>query len=101
MTSFRSGTNVSTKHKSKSESGSKASSPQSLNYQVQKQHASLTKYARRRPARVFVPALRQLQGEEKKVIAGTRRPAPKPWQISSFYQEFSPYGVLIRQQEEY
>merc|ERR1719305_816896 len=101
MTSVRSATNVSTRTRSKHSVGGKSSasngsSPHSLNAQVQMQHASLSKYARKRPARVFVPALRQLQGEEKKVIRGTRRPPPVPWQISNFYQEFSPFGILIK-----
>jgi Ca2+-binding EF-hand superfamily protein len=59
----------------------------------------LMKYASSRPARVFVPALKVLQAEKKKVLKGSRRPAPTPWLISNWYQDFKPFNALQQQRK--
>jgi calmodulin len=47
-----------------------------------------------------MPALKCLQSERKKVLAGSRRPKATPWIISNHYQEADPFGALLRQREE-
>jgi Ca2+-binding EF-hand superfamily protein len=64
------------------------------------QSLRLAKYAQTRPARVFVPALRCLQAEKKKVLRGSRRPKPSPWSISPWYQEMKPYEALQLQKDQ-
>merc|ERR1719235_3166240 len=60
----------------------------------------LSSYGDNNPSRVFMPALKCLQNEKKKVLSGTRRPKVTPWVISTHYQEADPFGSLIRQREE-
>merc|ERR1719456_626542 len=71
-----------------------------LDSQALHQSLRLAKYAQTRPARVFVPALRCLMGEKKKVLRGSRRPKPTPWSISPWYQEFKPYEALQLQKDQ-
>jgi Ca2+-binding EF-hand superfamily protein len=47
-----------------------------------------------------MPALKCLQLEKKKVLAGSRRPKATPWIISNQYQERHMFESLIRQREE-
>merc|ERR1719160_986457 len=60
----------------------------------------LTSYGEKNPSRVFMPALKCLQLEKKKVLSGSRRPKPTPWIISNQYQERHMFESLIRQREE-